>query len=120
MDQNEPKLVKDEEFPVKPGSVLPNSVGCVLLDESVVRQHDHRRDSIVLAVDTGGHQAFVTWQRIVSNDERDTDGQCHLSDYVVMGHYHQSLDKAVEEFKHRVDEKMDMIEQSARLRAEAS
>lgn len=111
------KLVKDEEFPVRPGSVLPNTVGCILLAETVVRQYDHRRDSIVLAVNPGGatYQPFVTWLRVVSND---TPGE--MQDYCYMGHYRRTLADAMTEYQERVDEKLDMIEQSGRLKAEAS
>lgn len=107
-------LVKDEDFVTKPGKVLPDTVGAIMLAETVVRMYDHRRDSIVLVVCEGRFQPFATWQRIVTNDNGKLD------DYCIIGHYKFTLEDALKEYVERVDEKLDMIEQSGRLKAEAS
>jgi len=92
-------------FSRNPGTSLPN--GAILLAETVVREQDHRRNSIVLCVVPGAVSPFVTWHRCVANDFRYATGGTYVDEYCYIGHYHRTLDDATAEYAKRVEHQQE-------------
>lgn len=96
----------DVKFPVRPGEKLPN--GGIILAETVVREYDHRRDSIVLCV-VGGFQPFVTWVRSIYTDAPMATGGVQIKDFCDSGDYFSDLNRAVDGYWRRVEEKLALV-----------
>lgn len=96
-------------FPRKPGKTLPN--GAIILAEKVIRRYEYRQDSIVLAVNPGGHQPFVSWHRMITTDSPLATGGFHVIDSTCYGHYYSTLERAWENFLVRVAEHEWKLEQ---------
>lgn len=107
------QAMRDEGIPLAPGQKLPN--GAIILAEVVLRKFECRRDSMVLCVTTG-FQPFVSWIRTIQTDilERNERTGEHnswfnIKDYCESGDYHSDLEHALHIFKHRVNEKLELL-----------
>lgn len=111
-------------FPRKPGKTLPN--GAIILAEVEIRRYEFRRDSVVLAINPGGYQPFVSWHRMVTTDSPLATGGFQTVDSCCYGRYSMTLESAMIVFNERVEEYqkrqelIDMNEEGReRLRLEA-
>lgn len=103
----EPMPIRVAHFPKTPGLDLPNHA--IILHETVIREYDYRRDSIVLAINPKAVQPFVSWHRVVTSDSPTADGEFQVVDTCAWGHYHREIDTAWDNYQLRVQE------QSAKL-----
>lgn len=94
-----PVNIRSANIPNKPGAKLRN--GAILLAETVIRIYEHRRDSIVLAVNPLGFQPFVTWHRVVTTDSPLATGGYEIVDTCALGYYHSGLDDALKDYEER-------------------
>jgi hypothetical protein len=85
-----------------PGEKLPN--GATMLDCKWHKTSSSYMAGIVLAV-AGGRDPFVTWERTVELCQTSSGGWQQW-DYCYFGHYHTSLDDALNEYHRRVEEKL--------------
>lgn len=86
-------------IPWRLGEKLNN--GAILLEKQVVRKYEFRYDVVVLALNPGAVEPFVTWHRVITSNSRRASGLYEYLDTCAHGHYHRDLDKAVEEFNRR-------------------
>lgn len=93
------------DFPRKAGKTLPN--GAIILAETVIRRYEFRRDSIVLAMNPGGYQPFVSWHRVVTTDSPLATGGFTTVDSTCYGHYSTTLEGAIQKYELRVKEYED-------------
>jgi hypothetical protein len=104
----QPRNVKQAQFPHKPGSKLPN--GAILLDETVIREYTYRRDSIVLCITNTIHRPFYSWHRIVTTDSPTATGAFQIVDTCAWGEQYANIEEAVDKFNERVCQKLQLLE----------
>jgi hypothetical protein len=103
----EPKDIRDADFPTKPGQKLPN--GGIILAEEVIdtrRQYDGnlcRRESIVLCLLPHSMQNFASWHRLITTDSPTATGGFQIVDTCSWGHYDSTIFDALGDFTERVE-----------------
>lgn len=99
---DEPKDVRDADFPTKPGQKLPNG-GIILLEEVMDSRRDYdgnicRRESIVLCLLPHSMQNFASWHRLITTDSPTATGGFQIVDTCSWGHYDNDLVSALNDF----------------------
>ena len=106
---NKPLPIEDAlKIMPKIGQTLPN--GAILLDEHVLREFDHRRDSLVLCVAPSPYTPFASWHRLVTTDSPLATGDYQIVDTCVWGEYSRTLDEAMTMFADRITKRTHALE----------
>jgi hypothetical protein len=83
----------------------------LVLAETLIHEHEHGNEYIVLCITPGSFQPFVTWRMMVTTQQL-ADGNHGPLVYCFSGEYHRELERALSNYQQRVDENGGGIDES--------